>query len=127
MAVFCGKNPETHEYYVYLDTYGGGSGGRAYKDGKDGVQVHITNTSNLPIEALESEYPLFIETYALIPDSGGAGNSRGGMGLRRDVRILNRYLHLLRPGRTVRPAALGTFRREGRGNREARAPFGNQG
>jgi N-methylhydantoinase B len=87
-AVFYGKNPETKEYYVYLETYGGGSGGRAYKDGKDGVQVHITNTSNLPIEALESEYPLFIETYALIPDSGGAGKFRGGMGLRRDVRIL---------------------------------------
>ena len=87
-AVFYGKNPKTNEYYVYLETYGGGSGGRAYKDGKDGVQVHITNTSNLPIEALESEYPLFIETYALIPDSGGAGKYRGGMGLRRDVRIL---------------------------------------
>lgn len=87
-AVFYGKNPKTKEYYVYLETYGGGSGGRAYKDGKDGVQVHITNTSNLPIEALESEYPLFIETYALIPDSGGAGKFRGGMGLRRDVRIL---------------------------------------
>jgi N-methylhydantoinase B len=87
-AVFYGKNPKTDEYYVYLETYGGGSGGRAYKDGKDGVQVHITNTSNLPIEALESEYPLFIETYALIPDSSGAGKFRGGMGLRRDVRIL---------------------------------------
>jgi N-methylhydantoinase B len=87
-AVFYGKNPKTNEYYVYLETYGGGSGGRAYKDGKDGVQVHITNTSNLPIEALESEYPLFIETYALIPDSGGAGKFRGGMGLRRDVRVL---------------------------------------
>ncbi len=88
-AVFYGKNPQTDEYYVYLETYGGGSGGRFLKDGKDGVQVHITNTSNLPIEALESEYPLFIETYALIPDSGGAGKHRGGLGLRRDVRILN--------------------------------------
>lgn len=87
-AVFYGKHPKTKEYYVYLETYGGGSGGRAYKDGKDGVQVHITNTSNLPIEALESEYPLFIETYGLIPDSGGAGKYRGGMGLRRDVRVL---------------------------------------
>lgn len=88
-AVFYGKNPQTREYYVYLETYGGGSGGRAFKDGKDGVQVHITNTSNLPIEALESEYPLFIETYTLVPDSGGAGKYRGGMGLRRDVRILD--------------------------------------
>ena len=87
-AIFYGKNPETDEYYVYLETYGGGFGGRAHKDGKDGVQVHITNTSNLPIEALESEYPLFIETYCLIPDSDGAGKYRGGLGLRRDVRVV---------------------------------------
>lgn len=87
-AVFYGKNPANNEYYVYLETYGGGFGGRAHKDGKDGVQVHITNTSNLPVEALESEYPLRIETYCLIPDSGGAGEYRGGLGLRRDVRIL---------------------------------------
>jgi N-methylhydantoinase B len=86
-AIFYGKNPETDEYYVYLETYGGGFGGRAHKDGKDGVQVHITNTSNLPIEALESEYPLFVETYCLIPDSDGAGKYRGGLGLRRDIRI----------------------------------------
>jgi N-methylhydantoinase B len=86
-AVFYGKKPETDEYYVYLETYGGGFGGRAHKDGKDGVQVHITNTSNLPIEALESEYPLFVETYCLIPDSDGAGEYRGGLGLRRDIRI----------------------------------------
>lgn len=88
-AVFYGKNPANNEYYVYLETYGGGFGGRAHKDGKDGVQVHITNTSNLPVEALESEYPLRIETYCLIPDSGGAGEYRGGLGLRRDVRILD--------------------------------------
>jgi len=72
-----------------METYGGGSGGRAFKDGKDGVQVHITNTSNLPVEALESEYPLFIDRYELIPDSGGVGKFRGGLGLRRDIRILD--------------------------------------
>lgn len=87
-AVFYGQKPGRGEYYVYLETYGGGFGGRAHKDGKDGVQVHITNTSNLPIEALECEYPLCIETYALIPDSGGSGKYRGGLGLRRDVRIV---------------------------------------
>lgn len=87
-AVFYGKNPKNNDYYVYLETYGGGFGGRAHKDGKDGVQVHITNTSNLPVEALESEYPLHIENYCFIPDSGGAGEYRGGLGLRRDVRVL---------------------------------------
>ena len=56
------------------------------KDGKDGVQVHITNTSNLPVEAIEQEYPLRVEEYGLIENSGGAGRHRGGLGLRRVVR-----------------------------------------
>ena len=56
------------------------------KDGTDGVQVHITNTSNLPVESIEMEYPLLVESYGLIEDSGGPGRFRGGMGLRRTIR-----------------------------------------
>ena len=85
-AVFFGNRGDNGEAYVYLETLGGGFGGRAHKDGKDGVQVHITNTSNLPVEAIEMEYPLLVEEYALVEDSGGAGRTRGGMGLRRVVR-----------------------------------------
>jgi N-methylhydantoinase B len=84
-AVFAGNDPVTGEPYVYLETLGGGFGGRSAKDGKDGVQVHITNTSNLPVEAIEMEYPLRVESYGLVPDSGGAGEHRGGMGLERVV------------------------------------------
>ena len=86
MAVFAGNDPETGQPYVYLETLGGGFGGRNDRDGKDGVQVHITNTSNLPIEAIEMEYPLRVDRYGLIPDSGGAGKYRGGLGLQRVVR-----------------------------------------
>ncbi len=85
-AVFFGADPKTGRDYVYLETLGGGFGGRAHRDGKDGVQVHITNTSNLPVEAIEMEYPLLVESYGLIEDSGGPGKHRGGMGLRRVVR-----------------------------------------
>ena len=49
-AVFFGHDPRHDRDYVYLETLGGGFGGRFTKDGKDGVQVHITNTSNLPVE-----------------------------------------------------------------------------
>lgn len=84
-ASFFGQGPDG-KYYVYLETLGGGAGGRSYKDGTDGVQVHITNTSNLPIEALESEYPLVIEKYELVNDSGGAGQFRGGLGTCRVYR-----------------------------------------
>jgi N-methylhydantoinase B len=85
-AVFSGVDPRTNSHYVYLETLGGGFGGRATKDGTDGVQVHITNTSNLPIESIEMEYPLIVEGYSLIEDSGGPGRFRGGMGLRRTIR-----------------------------------------
>jgi len=85
-AVFYGHDPRHDRPYVYLETLGGGFGGRFTKDGKDGVQVHITNTSNLPVEAIEVEYPLLVESYCLIEDSGGAGKFRGGMGIRRIVR-----------------------------------------
>ena len=85
-AVFFGEDPQSGRPYLYLETLGGGFGGRATKDGKDGVQVHITNTSNLPVEAIEMEYPLLVESYGLIEDSAGAGKYRGGMGLRRVIR-----------------------------------------
>ncbi|WP_019548899.1 hydantoinase B/oxoprolinase family protein [Streptomyces sulphureus] len=84
---FSGLDSGTGRYFVYLETIGGGSGARATKDGLDGVQVHVTNTSNLPVEALETEYPLVVEAYELVPDSGGAGRTRGGMGIRRTVRV----------------------------------------
>lgn len=87
-AVFGGTIPETGEPYIYFESMGGGSGGRATKDGKDAVQVHITNTSNLPIEAMESEYPLYVESYSLRADSGGPGKFRGGLGIQRVVRPL---------------------------------------
>ena len=85
-AVFSGVDPRSGNPYVYLETLGGGMGARPDRDGKDGVQVHITNTSNLPVEAIEAEYPLRVEEYSLVEDSGGAGRFRGGTGLRRCVR-----------------------------------------
>lgn len=85
-ALFDGRNPDGSPW-IYLETIGGGSGARAGKDGLDGVQVHMTNTSNLPLEALEIEYPLTLVRYELVNGSGGAGKFRGGMGLRRVYRV----------------------------------------
>ena len=84
-AVFSGIDPRNGKPYLYLETLGGGAGGRSDRDGKDGVQVHITNTSNLPIEAIETEYPLRVVSYGFVADSGGAGRDRGGAGLRRVI------------------------------------------
>ena len=85
VAHFIGERPDG-ALWVYLETMGGGSGARPTKDGLDGVHVHITNTSNLPVEALEGEYPLTVMRYELVANSGGAGRFRGGMGLRRVYR-----------------------------------------
>jgi N-methylhydantoinase B len=86
--VFSGVDPAHGGYYVYLETIGGGSGATAHADGFDGVQVHVTNTSNLPVECLEMEYPLLVEEYGLVEESGGAGQQRGGMGIRRTIEVL---------------------------------------
>jgi N-methylhydantoinase B len=86
VAHFIGERPDDGSLWVYLETMGGGSGARPTKDGLDGVHVHITNTSNLPVEALEVEYPLTLLCYELVGGSGGAGQFRGGMGLRRVYR-----------------------------------------
>jgi N-methylhydantoinase B len=86
IVTFVGHQPRDNSIWVYLETIGGGGGARPNKDGLDGVHVHITNTSNLPVEALEIEYPLTLTRYELVDGSGGPGKFRGGMGLRRVYR-----------------------------------------
>jgi len=84
-----GFNPRSNSRYSYIETYGGGQGGLFDRDGMSGVQMHMTNTRNAPIEVFETSHPMFIERYGLIPDSAGAGKFRGGFGKRRDIRVLS--------------------------------------
>jgi N-methylhydantoinase B len=83
-----GVNPGDDRFYIYADTIGGGGGASQFGDGMNGIQVHTSNTPNTPIEAIESEFPLRFENYSLIERSGGNGQHLGGMGLRRDIKIL---------------------------------------
>jgi N-methylhydantoinase B len=83
-----GTNPRNGRFYVYNELVGGGMGARHGRDGIDGTQVHTTNTGNLPVEALELEFPLRVERYELVRDSGGPGRSRGGMSIQRTIRVL---------------------------------------
>ena len=108
-STFSGIHPRTGQFYVYLETIGGGSGARATKDGLDGVHVHITNTSNLPVEALEAEYPLVVERYALVDDSGGPGTWRGGLGIVRQIRAEDHECHAFVHGTRRRSAPWGLF------------------
>jgi N-methylhydantoinase B len=73
--------------WAFYETGGGGAGAHASGDGMDGVHVHMSNTLNTPVEVLETAYPLRVCRYALRPDSGGAGEHRGGLGLRRDIEV----------------------------------------
>jgi N-methylhydantoinase B len=81
---FGGIDPRSGEYFCFLETIGGGYGGRYNGDGPDAVQVHGQNTENAPIEETERNYPVRILRYELVDDSDGPGTFRGGLGLRRD-------------------------------------------
>jgi N-methylhydantoinase B len=104
-----GMHPRTGRFYVYNEMHGGGMGARAHKDGLDGVQVNTTNTANLPIEALETEHPVMVECYELVQDSGGAGEFRGGMTLRRRVRMLDHVARISAGGTNSIVPPFGLF------------------
>ncbi|MEF8789901.1 MAG: hydantoinase B/oxoprolinase family protein [Haloarculaceae archaeon] len=90
--------------FTYYETIAGGFGARPDRDGMDGVQVGMTNTLNTPIEALEAEYPLFVEAYGLRPDTGGRGEYRGGLGVERTLTVeTDAVVSLLTERRRHRP------------------------
>ncbi|MFQ5908032.1 MAG: hydantoinase B/oxoprolinase family protein [Thermoplasmata archaeon] len=81
-----GKSGERE--FAYYETIGGGEGALPFRDGMSGVQTHMTNTMNTPVEALETAYPFRVETYRLREGSGGRGRFQGGLGIVRSVRFL---------------------------------------
>ena len=74
--------------FVFCETFMGTWGGAATHDGQEGVPHMGANQSNVPIEMIETEYPIRIEQYGFVPDTGGPGAFRGGLSLIRDYRIL---------------------------------------
>lgn len=65
----------------------GGTGGRFGHDGVDGRDSGISNLANNPAETVEAELGVTLLSYALRPDSGGAGQWRGGAGMALTFRI----------------------------------------
>lgn len=74
--------------FVYYETIGGGHGGGPLGHGVSGRHTHMTNTLNTPVEAIEHSLPVRVLEYRLRDDSGGAGRSRGGDGIRRVYEFL---------------------------------------
>lgn len=87
-VIFGGTKALSGQDFIYVEALGGGMGAHLTRDGMDGIQIHITNTSNLPIESMEMEYPLRVLRYELVRDSGGPGKYRGGLSIRKDIKTL---------------------------------------
>lgn len=83
-----GIDPRTGRPFAYYETVGGGMGAGPAGPGLSGVHVHMSNSLNTPIEALEHAYPFRVARYELRRDSGGRGRHAGGDGLRRDLQLL---------------------------------------
>jgi N-methylhydantoinase B len=85
--IFGGTDPGTGRPFIFYDYVMAGVGARATKDGVDAISP-VVSVENIPVEAQEARNPIVVERYELIPDSGGAGRLRGGLGVRKDVRVL---------------------------------------
>lgn len=83
-----GTDDRTGQRFVQYDLVFGGYGGQASKDGVEGLSP-VMNCTNIPIEVQEAHNPLRVRRFELITDSAGAGQFRGGCGIRKDVEILN--------------------------------------
>jgi N-methylhydantoinase B len=103
--VMMGGIDERGEPWAFYETNGCGMGARPNADGVDGIQAHMTNTLNTPIEVLERTYPLRVTRYEFANASAGAGRFRGGSGLVRalQVRAGTATISLLGERHTVRP------------------------
>jgi N-methylhydantoinase B len=102
-----GIDSRSGQSFTYYETTAGGMGARPGLDGISGVQTHMTNSLNTPIEALEYAYPFRVRRYGYRDGSGGAGQFRGGDGLIREIELLaDAQVTLLADRRTFRPYGL---------------------
>jgi N-methylhydantoinase B len=87
---FHGFNPKTSEFFI--GTFGPLGGGWGAKRTEDGISATVClndgDTHNGPNEQAEAKFPILVERFELIPDSGGAGKHRGGLGIARTTRAL---------------------------------------
>jgi N-methylhydantoinase B len=104
-GITMGGYDDQRRAFVFLEFVFSGWGGRPFADGIDGLSSVVVNFSNYPAEIIENEYPLRIEEYGFLPDSGGPGLHRGGLAIVREYRLLEREASLqIRSDRTRFPA-----------------------
>ena len=126
LAIFSGENLSGHSY-IYYELVCGTWGGNPLHDGNDGLSNPSATAANVPVEVAEAMFPLVVERYGLVPDSGGPGEHRGGLAIERAWRCRapeamliirsDRQLHPpygLAGGRPGRTSANLVTRRDGR-------------
>jgi N-methylhydantoinase B len=86
--VIGGTDDRTGKPFVMYDVSLAGYGGQQGKDGLEGMSP-VMNCSNIPVEVHETHSPVRIKRFGFIPDTGGAGQWRGGCGIRKDIELLN--------------------------------------
>jgi N-methylhydantoinase B len=99
-----GRSTTSGKGYVQYEIVGGGAGGRSGRDGMSGTNVNQSNAKIAPIEIIESEFPTRVKRFELIPDSGGAGAYRGGLGIVREYENLAEARFSIRSAKHVIPA-----------------------
>ena len=87
LAIFAGQAADG-EPFIYFELVVGTWGARPTADGNDGLCNPAATAANIPVEVAESEFPIMIECYGLVPDSGGPGRYRGGLAIERSWRTL---------------------------------------
>jgi N-methylhydantoinase B len=104
LAIFGADRPGGGDRYVFYELVVGTWGGTPTWDGNDGLTNPASLAANIPVEVAESEFPIVVERYGLVPDSGGAGQHRGGLAIERVWRCLTTSTSLIvRSDRADRP------------------------
>jgi N-methylhydantoinase B len=83
-----GIDDRTGRPFVMYDVSLAGYGGRYGSDGAEGLSP-VMNCSNIPVEVHETHNPIRVRRFGFIADTGGAGQWRGGCGIRKDIELLN--------------------------------------
>jgi N-methylhydantoinase B len=109
LAIFGADRPGG-DRFIFYELVVGTWGGTPENDGNDGLTNPASLAANIPVEVAEAEFPILLERYGLVPDSGGAGEHRGGLAVERVWRCLTPDTSLIV-----------------RSDRSAHAPYGLQG
>jgi N-methylhydantoinase B len=110
LAIFGADRPDGVGRFIFYELVVGTWGGTPDSDGNDGLTNPASLAANIPVEVAESEFPIRVERYGLVPDSGGAGRHRGGLAIERVWRCLTPETSLIV-----------------RSDRAAHAPYGLRG